>query len=157
MRAHGPPLGCSSARRCAPRSLDRTMVMTRRQLAPLVFLALVLQLGLSLPAFAGLVLCVGSDGHVAVEGGGASGCGPVAQSPTNGCDELGYPAPCNDTPLDGSELSAASPRAGDAGTSLALAPAFVPNSARLTAANARALTAAFADPSRSQRSLTLRL
>ena len=133
------------------------MVTTRRHLAPLTVLALVLQLGLSLPAFAGLVLCVGSDGHVAVESGGAAGCGPAAQSPTNGCDELGCTEPCSDTPLDGSKLSAASPRAGDAGTSLPLAPALVPNPARLTAANARALTAAFVDPSRLHRSLTLRL
>ena len=155
MRAHASPLGCSSARRRTPRSQGRTMLATRRRIAPLAFLALTLQLAASPPTSAGLVLCVGSDGHVAVESGGASGCGPL-QSPANSCDELGYSAPCSDAALGGSELTSPSPRAGrDA--SLALTPAFARNPAGITAARALTHATAFVDPSRSQRSATLRL
>jgi len=132
------------------------MLTTRRRIAPLAFLALALQLTASLPTSAGLVLCVGSDGHVAVESGGASGCGPLDQSPENSCDELGYSAPCSDAALGGSALTSASPRAGrDA--SLALAPAFASNPTGITAARALTLATASVDPSRSKRSATLRL
>ncbi len=134
------------------------MITTRRRLAPIAALALVLQLGVSLPASAGLVLCVGSDGHVAVESGRASGCGPVAQLPSIGCQELGYPAPCVDTPVDESPLVCASrPSASDCDASLSLAPAFASNAARIPAASTSALMAALADSSRSHRSLVLRL
>jgi hypothetical protein len=68
-----------------------------------VLAALALQLALSLPASAGLVLCVGSDGHIAVETGACGG-----ESDGAGCDELGAPAPCSDTPLAARELSSAS-------------------------------------------------
>jgi hypothetical protein len=82
-----------------------------------VLAVLALQLALSLPGAAGLVLCVGSDGHVAVETGGCAG-----EADGAGCDELGAPAPCSDTPLAARELrSASSARGAEQVVPLALA------------------------------------
>ena len=72
--------------------------MPRRQLA---LFAVVLQLVLALPVFPGLVLCVGSDGHVAVESGG---CGDETPAVSGDCDAFGASTPCTDTPLAASEL-----------------------------------------------------
>jgi hypothetical protein len=77
------------------------MTARRRSIAP-VLAALALQLALSLPGSAGLVLCVGTDGHVAVERGACAG-----EADGAGCDELGAPAPCSDTPLAARELRSA--------------------------------------------------
>jgi len=126
------------------------MVTGRRHLTPLILLGLLLQVGA--PAFAGSVLCVGSDGHVAVEAGG---CADESAGAATRCDELGYPVPCSDTPLGGAELRATSPRATDPGAALAPAPGLAPTP-RLVTWSARAL-AALIDPSRTHRSLTLRL
>ena len=127
------------------------MVTSRRRLAPLVLLGLLVQVGA--PAFAGSVLCVGSDGHVAVEAGG---CADESAGAASRCDELGYPLPCNDTPLGAAELAAPSPRAADPGAALAPAPGLAP-APPLAIWSARALAAALIDPSRAHRSLTLRL
>ena len=134
------------------------MLTTRRHIEAIAVFTLTLQLVLSLPASADLVLCVGSDGHVAVEGGGPSGCGPLGQPAKIGCDELGYPAPCSDAPLDNSQLvSGASPRAGDSDASLALAPVFALSSPPVAAASTRPLATAVANPSSTHRRVILRL
>ena len=97
------------------------MLTPRRLTAPIALVALVLQLLLSMPTD-GLFLCVGSDGHVAVESGD---CRTNVAPDGVGCDELGYPAPCSDTPLAARELlSAKVPRAGDPGDALAPAPSW---------------------------------
>jgi hypothetical protein len=130
----------------------------RRHIASICVFALVLQLGLSLPTLSGLVLCVGSDGHVAVESGGAGSCGPLAQQRAIGCEELGYAAPCSDTPLDGgAAVSAASLRAGDLDVPLASAPAFVLIPLPVTGASVHAHATSLAHSSRTHRSIILRL
>ena len=79
------------------------MVALRERLAPLVLVALVLQVACRAPR-GGLVLCVGSDGHVAVESGG---CADESGRSGGRCDELGYPVPCSDTPLGGARAACA--------------------------------------------------
>jgi hypothetical protein len=108
------------------------MSSRRISVAP-VLAALALQLALSLPVSAGLVLCVGSDGHVAVEAGACAD-----ESDGAGCDELGAPVPCSDTPLAARELSSASSARGAEHVVPALAP-FAP------ALEPPSLAAAFAD------------
>jgi len=131
------------------------MLIARRHIAPLVFCALALQLVLGLPAYPGLVLCVGSDGHVAVESGA---CVDETPGVATRCDELGESAPCTDTPLAARELlSGSSPRASDHAEAAATAPFLVVAPGGVPAANAPALAAALVDPSRRHRSGILRL
>ena len=130
------------------------MLTPRRLIAPLALLALGLQLLLAVPTD-GLVLCVGSDGHVAVESGDCR----TGEAPDGvGCDELGYPAPCSDTPLAARELvSAKAPRAGDAGETLAVAASWAAPSLRLGALSAGLRVARPADLPRNEHGSILRL
>jgi hypothetical protein len=130
------------------------MITPRRLIAPIALLALSLQLLLSVPT-EGLVLCVGSDGHVAVESGDCrTGVAPDGV----GCDELGYPAPCNDTPLAARELvSAKAPRAGDPVDALAPAPLWAGSPLRVVARRAGLLTSGLSDVGRTPRNSILRL
>jgi hypothetical protein len=125
--------------------------MPKRHIAS-ILAALALQLALSLPAAAGLVLCVGSDGHVAIETGG---CADEADGA--GCDELGAPAPCSDTPLAARELSSASnARGAEHAMPAALAPfAPAPQPPALEAFAQR--DASLGDAALSHRSRILRL
>jgi hypothetical protein len=129
------------------------MVALRERLAPLVFVGLFLQGFVALPA-GGLVLCVASDGHVAVESGGCD----RASAPQDGsCREIGHAAPCSDTPLDARELvSAKSKRTDDAGTALAFTASPLGSFALVTHTNRRA-GGATVPPSHTQRSAVLRL
>jgi hypothetical protein len=130
------------------------MLTRRRLIAPIAALALLLQLLLAVPS-EGLVLCVGSDGHVAVESGDCrNGVAPDGV----GCDELGYPAPCSDTPLAARELvSAKAPRADDAGETLAPALGWVAPLLRIAARGTGLPAAEPADLGRTQRGTILRL
>ena len=131
------------------------MLSTERHVAPITILALLLQLGLSLPTSSGLVLCVASDGHVAVESGG---CDRDSAPKDGSCQEIGHAAPCSDTPLGARELVAAkSKRTGDAGAAIALATSPHANEVLVTRVSPRAFAAALAAPSRAQRSAILRL
>jgi hypothetical protein len=128
------------------------MVALKERFAPLVFLALLLQGLAALPA-GGLVLCVASDGHVAVESGG---CDRDSQPEDGSCQEIGHAAPCSDTPLDARELvSSKSKRADDASTALAASP--LGGFALATRTDLRAGVAAVAAAGRTQRSAVLRL
>jgi hypothetical protein len=130
------------------------MMVSRRIIAPIALATIALQLLLALPAER-LVLCVGSDGHVAVESGGCREDSPAGVA---GCAELGYPAPCSDTPLDTRELvSAKSPRAADAAAALTLAASPAAGLAQLARASLVSQAAALPAPSRTQRSAILRL
>ncbi len=130
------------------------MVALRERLAPLVFLALLLQGFAAVPA-GGLVLCVASDGHVAVESGG---CDRDSEPEDSSCREIGHAAPCSDTPLDARELiSSKSKRADDAGAALALAASPLGGFALATRTDLRAGVAAVAAAGRTQRSAILRL
>ena len=134
------------------------MLTARRHIEAIAALTLALQLALSLPMSAGLVLCVGSDGHVAVESGGAAGCGPLTKLVKVGCDELGYPAPCSDTTLDdGVLVSGSCPRASDCDAPLVLAPAFTLSPTHFAAASPHALAATLGNTSRAPLNVILRL
>jgi hypothetical protein len=75
-----------------------------------------------------------------------------------GCDELGYPAPCSDTPLAARGLmSAKAPRAGDTGDVLASAVGWVAPALRVAAALAFPPAPELSDLGRTQRSSILRL
>jgi hypothetical protein len=129
------------------------MVATRRRIAAITWLALALQLGLSLPAFAGLVLCVGNDGHVAVENGG---CARQSEGSASRCGEFSESDVCTDTPLVACALaSESSPRSGASPAAAALASFSVLASSVVIAARPGA--AAPADARRGHRSSILRL
>jgi hypothetical protein len=126
------------------------MSARRRHLAP-VLAALALQLALSLPGSAGLILCVGSDGHVAVETGG---CADEADGA--GCDELGAPAPCSDTPLSARELrSASNARGAEHVVPAALAPYWPASPRSLAALAQRGASLGDAEPNHRSRILRL--
>ena len=127
----------------------------RHSISPLAVCALILQLVLSLPASPGLVLCVGSDGHVAVESGG---CADESNGLATRCHEVGRSAPCTDTPLAAHELvSGTSPRGADHDAAPALLPLLAAAPPAVATAGRRARAGVFADPSRSHRSSILRL
>ena len=108
--------------------------MSRIRLAPFALFALALQLVLALPVSPGLVLCVGTDGHVAVESGR---CADESPAISGDCEEFGASTPCTDTPLAAIELlSSPGPRTGLSDGALALARPF--GSPRLVVAEARA-------------------
>jgi hypothetical protein len=130
------------------------MLAPRERFARLVFLALFLQGFAAFPA-GGLVLCVASDGHVAVENGG---CDRASAPNAGSCQEIGHAAPCSDTPLDAPELvSAKGKRADDPGAALALAASPLGSFALATRTDPRAGAAALSAPGRRQRSAVLRL
>ena len=130
------------------------MPALRRHVSALAAFALVLQLVLSLPAYPGFVLCVGANGHVAVESGG---CADESTAAAPRCDELGQSAPCTDTPLAARELVSGSAfRAGDHGAAAALTSPFVaPVAPLVTRLGALALSSP--DPSPASRHAVLRL
>jgi hypothetical protein len=130
------------------------MAARRHPLAPLAVLALALQLVLSLPAAPGLVLCVGSDGHFAVESGG---CADEAGGLATRCDELGQSAPCTDTPLAAHELVSGASGRADHQPAPALIPffGFAPPLAAATVGPVR--SRALADAALGHRSTILRL
>ena len=129
------------------------MVATRRRITAIAWLALVLQLGLSLPAFAGLVLCVGNDGHVAVENGA---CARQSAGSAPRCGEFSESEVCTDTPLVACALtSESSPRSGASPVAAALASFFVLAPSVVSAVRPTATAPADAPPG--HRSSILRL
>jgi hypothetical protein len=130
------------------------MDVTRRRLAPLALCAIALQLVLSLPVSAGPVLCVGSNGHVAVESGG---CGNESPATSGDCEEFGESTPCTDTPLAASELrSAAGSRGGTLDATAPVAVCFAPAFAAIRA-RACGASVALAEPPGPPRTRVLRL
>jgi hypothetical protein len=129
------------------------MDVTRRGLAPLALCAIALQLVLSLPVSAGPVLCVGSDGHVAVESGG---CGDESPATSGDCEESGESTSCTDTPLSASELRSAASSRGTLDATTPIAACFAPAFATIRA-SARGASVAHAEPSGPPRARVLRL
>ena len=159
----GPPLrryalmmlGCSSPVRSPPSGLSRKVDVSRSRLAPFALFAVALQLVLLLPVSPGLVLCVGTDGHVAVESGR---CADESPEISGDCQEFGTSTPCTDTPLAASELlSSAGPRAGLSDGALAIAPAFASPRFVVAQGCAHDRTATFSRRVTEQRSSVLRL
>jgi hypothetical protein len=127
-------------------------MLARRHLVASTLAALALQLALSLPGSAGLVLCVGSDGHVAVEAGACAD-----ESDGAGCDQLGAPVPCSDTPLSARELrSASNARGAEHAVAAALTP-FAPTAQPPSLAARAERDASLGDAALAHRSRILRL
>jgi hypothetical protein len=116
--------------------------------------ALSLQLVLSLPHSAGLVLCVGTDGHIAVESGS---CTDEVPGEFGRCDELGARTTCTDTPLTASELRSSPPRAGTDGAVAGLAPIFRLGTEGAAAARGRSAADAPRGAAEASRTTVLRL